>query len=90
VRNYFVVVSCYEQNGDLFEANYWFDVEDDVQKAMAVYTETTRKAYEKAMAITNGELISVTSRAVSEFEYKRHALTEEGKRELNMQKRGRN
>ncbi|PFZ66858.1 hypothetical protein [Bacillus wiedmannii] len=90
MRNYFVVVSCYEQNSELFEVNYWFEVEDDVQKAMVVYTETTRKAYEKAMAITKGELISVTSREVSEFEYKRHALTEEGKRELNMQKRGRN
>ncbi|WP_353706333.1 hypothetical protein QEP67_17305 [Bacillus cereus group sp. MS39] len=90
MRNYFVVVSCYKQNSELFEVNYWFDVEGDVQKAMVVYTEATRKAYEKAMAITKGELISVTSGEVSEFEYKRHALTEEGKRELNMQKRGRN
>ncbi|QWI55262.1 hypothetical protein EXW42_14250 [Bacillus mycoides] len=90
MRNYFVVVACYEQNGELFETNYWFETENNLEEAMTAYTGATRRAHEKAFTITHCELISVTSREVSEFEYKRHALSEYGKRDLNMQKRGMN
>ncbi|PGM90221.1 hypothetical protein CN959_06550 [Bacillus cereus] len=85
---YFAIETTYEQNNERFIESRMFQTEDDITQTMKVYSAATERAYEKAFTITQCDLISVTPREVSEIEYKRHALSREGKRDLNLQKRG--
>ncbi|PFS93886.1 hypothetical protein COK58_20975 [Bacillus cereus] len=86
--NYFCIDIAYKQNNERFLESRMFQTEDDITQTMEVYSAATKRAYEKAFVITQCDLISVTPREVSEIEYKRHALSREGKRDLNLQKRG--
>ncbi|MFK4377691.1 hypothetical protein ABH948_003098 [Bacillus sp. RC218] len=88
MRHYFIVVAYYRQNGELFESSHWFETKDNLQEVMEASSGATKRAYEKAFTITSCDLISIQSREVSEFEYKKHALSENGKRDLNLKKRG--
>ncbi|PEA89807.1 hypothetical protein CON71_10550 [Bacillus thuringiensis] len=85
---YFAIETTYEQNNERFIESRMFQTEDDITQTMKVYSAATERAYEKVFTITQCDLISVTPREVSEIEYKRHALSREGKRDLNLQKRG--
>ncbi|PFQ11757.1 hypothetical protein COK14_14350 [Bacillus cereus] len=86
--NYFCIDIAYKQNNERFLDSRMFQTEDDINETMEAYSVATKRAYEKAFVITQCDLISVTSREVSEIEYKRHALSREGKQDLNLQKRG--
>ncbi|PEW72848.1 hypothetical protein CN448_05830 [Bacillus cereus] len=86
--NYFCIEIAYKQNNERFLESRMFQTEDDITQTMEVYSVATKRAYKKAFVITQCDLISVTPRGVSEIEYKRHALSREGKRDLNLQKRG--
>ncbi len=86
--NYFCIEVAYKQNNERFLDSRMFQTEDDINETMEAYSVATKRAYEKAFVITQCDLISVTPREVSEIEYKRHALSGEGKRDLNLQKRG--
>ena len=86
--NYFCIDVAYKQNNERFLDSRMFQTEDDINEMMEAYSAATKRAYKKAFVITQCELISVTPREVSEIEYKRHALSREGKRDLNLQKRG--
>lgn len=86
--NYFCIDIAYKQNNERFLDSRMIQTEDDINEMMEVYSVATKRAYEKAFVITQCDLISVTPREVSEIEYKRHALSREGKRDLNLQKRG--
>ncbi|KXY35066.1 hypothetical protein AT268_35220 [Bacillus cereus] len=86
--NYFCIDIAYKQNNERFLESRMFQTEDDITQTMEAYSVATKRAYEKAFVITQCDLISVTPREVSEIEYKRHALSREGKRDLNLQKRG--
>ncbi|PER78838.1 hypothetical protein COC65_06060 [Bacillus thuringiensis] len=86
--NYFCIDIAYKQNNERFLDSRMFQTEDDITQTMEAYSVATKRAYEKAFVITQCDLISVTPREVSEIEYKRHALSREGKRDLNLQKRG--
>ncbi|PED29888.1 hypothetical protein CON13_23670 [Bacillus cereus] len=86
--NYFCIDVAYKQNNERFLESRMFQTEDDITQTMEAYSVATKRAYKKAFVITQCDLISVTPREVSEIEYKRHALSREGKRDLNLQKRG--
>ncbi len=86
--NYFCIDIAYKQNNERFLDSRMFQTEDDINETMEAYSVATKRAYEKAFVITQCDLISVTPREVSEIEYKRHALSREGKQDLNLQKRG--
>lgn len=86
--NYFCIEVAYKQNNERFLDSRMFQTEDDINEMMEAYSAATKRAYEKAFVITQCDFISVTPREVSEIEYKRHALSREGKRDLNLQKRG--
>lgn len=85
--NYFCIDIAYKQNNERFLDSRMFQTEDDINEMMEAYSAATKRAYKKVFVITQCELISVTPREVSEIEYKRHALSREGKRDLNLQKR---
>ncbi len=86
--NYFCIEVAYKQNNERFLDSRMFQTEDNINETMEAYSVATKRAYEKAFVITQCDLISVTPREVSEIEYKRHALSREGKQDLNLQKRG--
>lgn len=86
MAKYFTVAVAYKHNGEQFEVNHYFETEDDIQLVMKLYREVSEKSYRETLAKVDGELGEVTSYEISEFEYKRHALSREGKRDLNMKK----
>ncbi|MES5947720.1 hypothetical protein [Bacillus cereus group sp. MG6] len=85
---YFKIAARYEQNGELFEHTRYMCTQDDLEKVMDVYTEVVTNAYKEVSKVTHCHLISVIPTEVSEIEYKRHALSPSGKRDLNSRKRG--
>ncbi|PEV99794.1 hypothetical protein CN425_18675 [Bacillus cereus] len=84
MRHYFVVEAYYKQNGELHKSETYISVnvvsDETLENAMKQCKDTTREAYTRELANVDGELIGVTSREVSEIEYKRYALSEQAKR----------
>ncbi|WP_176580997.1 hypothetical protein [Bacillus thuringiensis] len=82
---YFEVESSYKCNGVVHVLHSWMCSENE--KAMEAQTKAAREGLEEAAREVDIEVVDVRYRMVSEIEYKRHALSKEGKRDTNLKKR---
>ncbi|HFK1409666.1 hypothetical protein ABE47_21060 [Bacillus thuringiensis] len=88
MTKYFSIEVAYSQNQEQYTVSHMWTTKDNIKEVMKATGDAVRRAYEGASKLTQLVLQSVEPREISEIEYKRHALSREGKRKLNLQKRG--